>query len=469
MLDLEAILSPDRLESLGGSRPERFRATDLWAGWTETTVRTTMTAQGRSTGESTMKQIVPPLLLLLVSSLFSPSIRAQPLETITLKSGTIANLTPVMAHQARCVALSEKLGLLAFGHERAYPDAQISIFKLDEQGKPAPFATTLKMPLPETLRKLDKLKPSNQVSSLAFHPRLPLLYVWRDVNLLWTIPPKFNAETKDYDHLLVYDVAKNPPELVLSLCRGLEYLHGAVTGGLAVDPEGEALFIPNLRDLSTPTFWRFARLLLDADGLPNVWGDAVSAKEPVPVRLKKLSAWNEDPKSSPRDRTPLELLTIFGHGGTQSLWAYSKAVAFAGGLNGVFSWRPDDKEICLTSVGLKKAGYTFLTSHAKVPALFAVRHHSDSFFRVDQVEGYLSLLPRQWILPERKLLGTPALLIKSNQLAIGGEHRIYVISLDAQAMPRREAIQMHVFNPAVQTLVYSEKFDRLYVSVDLSK
>ena len=112
------------------------------------------------------------LALLLI--LAATSLYAQPVHPVALKPGTIAH-TPVMAHQARCAALSESLGLLAFGHDRGYPDADVSLFKLDAKGMPSATSVQLRWPVPENLAHLKKL--GNYPTGLVFHPKLPRLYL----------------------------------------------------------------------------------------------------------------------------------------------------------------------------------------------------------------------------------------------------------------------------------------------------
>src|SRR5581483_7664952 len=99
------------------------------------------------------------------------------------KPGTVDILTPVVAPEARCVALGEAQGLLAFGHDRPYTDADLSLVKLDAKGTPSAAATRWKVPTEKWQEKI----PS-YILSVAFHPKLPLLYVWRDVPLNYNVP-----------------------------------------------------------------------------------------------------------------------------------------------------------------------------------------------------------------------------------------------------------------------------------------
>src|SRR5207342_995972 len=94
------------------------------------------------------------------------------------------------------------------------------------------------------------------------------------------------------------------PELVVSLCRGLEYIFGQQGGSLALDGSGTYLYIPNLRERKNAGSLRLGRFELDADGLPMP--DDKTAKEPVAARAKKLMDLNVAKPVMPPKMTPIE-------------------------------------------------------------------------------------------------------------------------------------------------------------------
>ena len=61
------------------------------------------------------------------------------------------------------------------------------------------------------------------------------------------------------------------------------------------------------------------------------------------------------------------------------------------------------------------------------------------------------------------------MLTRGNKVAVGGHYHVYVIDLDEKGRPRPEVLRVRVLNPHVRALVYSERFDRLYVGVEVSK
>jgi hypothetical protein len=344
----------------------------------------------------------------------------------------------------------------------------VSLIKLDGKGTPSAYSTQVKLPKPAAL-----VKNKNYVTGVAFHPKLPLLYVWQDLDAYYTnpVPATTPAEVKQFDHLCVLNFAKDPPELLVSVCRGDEFTFGQQGGNLAVDSSGSFLYVPNVRELKNAGSLRLGRYPLDGDGLPTV----VESKEPLAGRIKLLTQWNLTDKFSPPQMTPIEYVHLFNvntFGSGHSFVPIGKDVVLTSGYQGLMCWRPDDKHVTLHGLPFKTAGHTQFVVHPTLAAIFATApYHAyhDSFFRAEQSEGYLSLLPKQYVIPDSKLSGPPAILSKQGKLVVGGENRLYLVSLDAKGFPSGDVVQMVVNAPQVKALVYSEKYDRLYVGVELSK
>lgn len=397
--------------------------------------------------------------------------RAQPATTYTPKDGTIPNLVPVPAPEARCGALSEAHGLLAFGHDVSHPSAHVSLVRLDAKGNPAPYAVSWKLPRPEALIKA---KLDHFPTGLAFHPKLPLLYVWQDITLPYAGPPaNLSPEARQFDHLVIYNVAKDPPELVAALCRGFDYyLHGQQGGAVAVGPDGGHLYVPSLRAPKNPGIQHFARFALDADGLPDL-GEK-DGKLPLPQRLKRLAELNAAPVPfQPAEKTPTEYVYIFpghGYGCGHSFLPVGRDVILAGSTHGVVVWRPGDKVVTLSAVPLRKADHVLLAGHPELPLVYATAAlPTDSLFRVAHADGYPTLLPEQWVLPEAKLSSPPAVFEKGRAVAVGGQYHVYRFRLDGEGRPTGDVVRARVLSPQVRALTYSPRFDRLYCGVELSK
>lgn len=378
------------------------------------------------------------------------------------KAGTLANLTRVMVPETRNVALGEAQSMLAFCHALTYPAGHVSLVKLDAKGNPAPYAISWKVPHPPAL-----VKHPNFAISAAFHPKLPLLYVWQDLNIPYTNPPPTTpAELMTFDHLHIYSLAKEPPELIASLCRGPQYQFGFHGGQVIVDAAAEHLYVPNLREVKNPGVLIFGRYKLDADGLPFV--DDVQAKQPAPARAKALSAANP----APQQICPFDYVYVFPMnqwGAGHSFIPMGKDAILSSSYYGAMTWRPNDKPFQLYGLPLRTRGNHLLCAHPTLPAVFATAADTDSFSRCEQADGFVTGLPRQYTLEKHRFTSVPAVLPKQKVLAIGGQHHVYVFNLDDLGYPSLEATKVQVFNPDVRSLVYSEKFDRLYVGVELSK
>jgi hypothetical protein len=384
------------------------------------------------------------------------------------KKGKIDNLCPVVVPAATFAALHEDLRMLAFGHER-WQDSpgQVSLVRLDAQGRPAVHATTWKLPRPEALAKF-----ATYPVGLAFHPKLPLLYVWQDTAVQYDSEPRpRNPILAGFDHLLVYDVSKEPPALTTSLCRGEAYMNGQQGGGLAVDSSGTLLYVPNLRDVKSSSP-QIGRLHLDADGLPDVLGDG-AAKLPREERCKKIAERVAAGPVVPPEFTPAyeagRYFTNTGFGSASRFVTIASEAVIAGGGNGIIMWRPGDKSCVMNSLPIKGVAGPQLVAHARLPVLFLTSNNSSTLHRLEHADGYPTLLPEAWALPERKLLGPPAVMARRAKMAVGGEYVVYLLSLDEMGRPTPDVIQMTVLSPAVRAMIYSERFDQLYVPVELSK
>jgi hypothetical protein len=378
----------------------------------------------------------------------------------------IPSLTPVTAPSARCIAIGETAGWLAFGHEKTFADAHVSLIKLDAKGNPAAYSIPLKLPRPAGLGK-----HANYPLALAFHPRLPVLYVWQDIAIPYTNPEAAQPpDLKNFDHLHIYSVAKEPPELLASLCRGPEYLYGSSGGALLSESSGGFLYVPNLKDLKNSGIFRFGRFALDEAGLPKL--EAKDAALPLPARLKRLAELNAAKPIVPQQITLTDYVTLFPFNPFGSGMSFVEAgpnVVIAGGHTGLISWRPDDKRVTLSGLAFRHHGYQMITGHSHLPSMYSTLFNSDMLTRAEQVEGYLTMVPQTYKVPDANLYSQPSVFDKGKKLAIGGRYRIYVLNLDDTGRCLPEVVQVPIMNPAVQAMAYSQRFDRLYVSIEVSK
>ena len=406
--------------------------------------------------------ILLPLLLLGISS--APG--QEPTKLSEPKIGKIASLTPVTAPSARCIAVGEAAGWIAFGHHKTFADAHVSLMKLDAKGNPAAYSIPLKLPRPPGL-----IKHANYPLALAFHPKLPVLYVWQDIDLPYTNPEAPHPpDLKNFDHLHIYSVAKEKPELLASLCRGIEYTYGMSGGSLLAESTGNYLYVPNMKDVKNSGALRFGRFALDEAGLPKL--DAKDAALPLPQRLKRLAELNAAKPMTPHQINSIEYVNLFPFspaGCGMSFWEVAPSVVITGGHTGLIAWRPEDKRVTLSGLAFRHHGYQMVTGHPTLPAVYATIFNSDMLTRAEQVEGYLTMVPKTFKLPDASLYSAPAVFDKGKKLAIGGRYRIYVLNLDDKGHILPEVAQVPLMNPSVQAMMYSPKFHRLYVSIEVSK
>jgi hypothetical protein len=411
-----------------------------------------------------MMNMRPILLLPVMLVAYSSALGQEPIKLSEPRIGKIANLVPVTAPSARCIAVGEAAGWLAFGHEKTFPDAHVSLVKLDAKGNPAAYSIPLKLPRPAGLAK-----HANYPLALVFHPKLPVLYVWQDIALPYTNPEAPHPpDLKNFDHLQIYSVAKEPPELLASLCRGGEYIYGSIGGALLAESGGKYLYVPNLKDAKNSGILRFGRFALDEAGLPKL--EPKDAALPLPARLKRLNELNAAKPITPHQITLTDYVTLFPlnpFGCGMSFVEAGPNVVIAGGHTGLISWRPNDKRVTLSGLAFRHHGNQLIAGHP--PAIYATLFNSDMVTRAEQVEGYLTLVPKTYKVPEANLFSPPAIIDRGKKVAVGGRYRIYVLSLDDKGRFLPEVLQVPVMNPAVQALAYSPKFDRLYVGIEVSK
>ncbi len=393
-------------------------------------------------------------------------------------------VTPVVAPAATCAAVNDTLSLLAVGH-KVDRQAQVSLFKLDAQGKPADKPVVVKLPRPATLGTRESYP-----LSVVFHPSLPLLYVWQDVEKLKGDPePPTDPAWKDLDHLHVYAVDGAAPELLVSLCRGSLFHTGVVAGSLGLDTANGLLYVPNLRfgEKNPPgggggVGW----FHLDGDGLPSE-GDREPAKaEPVAAAAKaagvrtaraaglRAAAAAGKPVGAFR-HTPADTYGFGALPAGAGFHCESRDVFVACGYLGPVTWNKADRraraQVFLMPVNFVSYYSCRLTAHPKLPVLFVGMVGFSWVHRVEHVDGYVTLVPQVVQLEGATLKTPPVVLTKRNLVAWGGPAAVYLAPIDAAGkFGDTRGTQVNVpTTPTVEGLVYSEKLDRLYVAVEKLK
>lgn len=387
--------------------------------------------------------------------------------TVTPVEAPLANLVQVVAPQARCAAVSDVAGVIAFGHRPAAADkpGTVSIFGIDAQGNvvgtpapppaaPADAAAAAAATAPPPLFTLDLPRPAALaafVSGAQFilaHPKLPLLYVWQDIAGPPMTSAKANPVFPEFDHLLVYSLAAGqPPKLELATARGPGFMYGVDGAMLALDPAGKRLALPNLRSLASPdetSTSAVGYLALDERGLP-----VMEAGQPK-LTAHDVPAYNGYPSG---------MGCVF----------VSDTVAVVGGMYGPMTWDSANPRARFNSIIIAGAnpGRYRMIGHATLPWVYLSGLGTPYAFAMEHAGGYMTMRPQMLTLTGVTLTMPPVLLAKHNKVAFGGAGRVAAASLDAAGQfVAAGATGTVVNNPSVEALTYSEKLDRLYVAVE---
>lgn len=417
--------------------------------------------------------------LLLLAPLVFPA-RGGELE-VPEAADVVVNLEfvqQVLAPGSRCAALSDQAHMLAIGHRPGKDVPHVSLFRLDAEGTAADKAIPLKLPRSEVLKER-----ANFPVSLAFHPQLPLLYVWQDIE-----PAKMatgeDPAVKELDHLLIYNIEGQVPELLLALARGPEFALGQTAGSLALDRAGRRLFLPNVCTKApgaaaiTPAV---GVLPLDFLGLPLL-GEKGPAEEKLPADPRKATALRdtrvgECKTALQAGKLPGKMLVsdaaspLSGFPTGLGFVPVSDDVVIMGGTYGPVVWDEGNRRARFNHFFLHAnygAPYVDrLSAHPTLPVVYFSVLRTHWIYRMEHADGYLTLVPQQATLADTTMQSAPVVLTKRHLVAVGGVNRVGLPRIDATGAFKAEArTDLSVHNPAVEALAYSEKFDRLYVAVE---
>lgn len=338
---------------------------------------------------------------------------------------------------AVCATVQDDTARLVVGM-RGAGDYQLAILPLDPSGNVL-TGELARVVLPKT----DTLKTYTQYPlDAVWHPRFPILYVWQDVTGPDVTDPAQNPVFREFNHLAVYTLTGGVLQLVQSYAQGTNYVWGQATGRIALDPEGKRLFLPNLRDPATGRA-QIGYLVLNTNGLPIVVADRA---EPAVVDVT-------DVRSNPSG---------FGF-----LAATDRVVIFSS-IYGPVTWDTENRRAALNCVLVRSVpANCFVGGHPKLTAVFGAAQNSGLVYRVEQVDGFLTMLPQILTVPGAAFTAPPVVMPGNpDRVALGGVNKIHFLPLDATGRLTETFEELPVTCPAVQAMAYSRKFDRLYVAVE---
>jgi hypothetical protein len=397
---------------------------------------------------------------------------------------TFDNLVRVSAPAASLAVVHDDLGWLLFAHQAKYAEAQVTLHHLEAEGKLGE-PILLKLPKPAALAKY----PS-YATGLAFHPKLPLLYVWQDIEfpkderkVPLPLAATDAAAVAEFDHLLIYSLESGKPELLVGLARAPQFVYSRPAGSVAVDQAGERLYVPNIAGDPRNTGTTIGSYVLYPDGIPIVGtvedSKALDEKPTAEARAAHIAAI----QSAHQARKPVAPQRIAPAGGYHFYpdSAVGSGIGFvpvgrdkvltgAYHATGLVSWTPEERQCRLQSYQIaSEYNYKYPSAHPTLPQVYVSDFGSGKIYRFEHADANITLVPQRAELAAAHLSTPPVILRKANKLAVGGHQRVFLVSLDDRGKFKPERQQMLVGNHYIQALAYSEKYDRLYAAVEKGK
>jgi len=408
-----------------------------------------------------MKWRCPAWFFVLLAAL--PA-RAEPeIKLPLVPAESVERLVMVPAPSATCVAVGDAHGWLAVGHGKKHRDAHVSLFRLDNEGKLAadePISITLAAP-----GKLAEFP--NYPLSLAFHPKLPLLYVWQDIAVAKkSSPDRDDPARAEFDHLHIYSVAGPQPVLLQSQARGNDFAEGLGSGAIAVDATNGRLYLPNVHQLgfkSKSMYGTCGYLELDAEGLPVAPDPAAKREAPPRIGAKIELHFMAPSKPGVNLGMPQGLGFV----------PVSKDVVIVGVYSGAMTWDGSDRRGWSNVLPLHpqyRTGYhDRIAGHPTLPMIYCSLMGHNWLCSMQHAEGYLTLMPRRISIEGASFKSYPVVLKGRGELAVGGINRVYFVALDEKGAFKTDGKQVKINNRSADAVVYSDKFDCVYVAEERSK
>jgi hypothetical protein len=343
----------------------------------------------------------------------------------------------VPASGALVAALNEAAGLLAIGDRGPDKYGRLSLYPLDAHGQPG-SAEPVRVPLAPFPAAKDKpLLPLG----LAFHPTLPLLYLWQDLREVKHGAPLEKAVLAELDHLIVFAVTPGALTPVFHAARGPMFAFGQTHGSIALDPAGRRLFLPNLR---APGERKAAIGYYDlgTNGLP------LERDGELALGWIDVSPFRDQP-------TGLGFVPV------------SHRVVLFSGPHGPAAWDTENRLAPLNALPLLgvPARENLVAGHPSLPIVYGAGIHG--LFGMEHAGGFPTQLPWKLLTPNASFLSPPTVMSRPPAfLAVGGKNHLWFAPLDAAGRFTGPAESMPVNDETVRALVYSARFDRLYVAVE---
>jgi len=359
--------------------------------------------------------LIPVLMAVASLTSHAANLRVTP-ETAADNSA----LTLVTAPGSTAAAVSDPHQLLVIGTR----EGKLLVYPLKDNGSldEAPSQT------------VDLLHPA---VSLLFHPRMPLLYVWQNPGNDQT------AQTQEtVPHLLIYRCEGQRLQLLSSIAQGPDFGYDRQRGMLALDGKQERLFIPiglgGTKKLPTSV----AYYRLTAQGLP----------------VQAAGAARPEPKIVPY---------FFYFTGNSIVPNSNGTTVLTGALAGPCFVDLEKPQAIRQHVVPDTGAFVELVAHPHRPLIYFTTLGSSTFLTMEHLDGILTQLPHGVALEGAEFRSAPVVMSARSQVAVGSPRSVVVIDLDKEGRPSGKARVHKVDKIEGESapLVYSEKFNRLYVPV----
>lgn len=415
---------------------------------------------------------------------------------LAAQPGTLDILRTVVTPSAMAAAVSDVAGVLVIAHKpktqtnkeklagvKLINGPHLSFFRLDAQGEITSTAATT-VTLPSVPKLADR---QNYPLAVVAHPKQPLVYVWQDVAAPAEGAPPDDLKSDGFQHLHVYDVSSAEPKLVQSLAGGESYARGNWAGAIDLDRTGSRLFVPNMQRRITTTFTPsigYLRLLEDGSVVPNeeesaevaVGGKGTTADRTGAVSVAARKAYLEQIRTGKvLDRTvryaTAATSTFAGQPSGLGFFNVSDTVTIVCGALGPVTWDEANRRAQFNSTVLYPVvgiGYRYrLVGHPKLPVVFLTGTTSGFVYRMEHVDGFMTMLPQRGTLTGvAAITSSPVLLGDRKVFACGSAGKLHLIGFDEQGVLNGERTDVPVACTSVEALAYSPKFDRLYTVID---
>lgn len=380
------------------------------------------------------------------------------------KSSVVDRVELIERPGSMALAVHDGLGVVAVGFG-GKEGAGVAVYRLTAEGVGDAEPEVTRFELPDELSEW-----GSRVLALAFHPLLPVLYVWQDMD----VDAPAGTGDEHFDHLVVlsFDEDGSVTEAAF-MCRGDDYANRQAMASLAVAPNGSRLFIPNvIRDTDRRFQGAIGYFDLDAAGMPK--------KGPVPIE----GQYDERGLNLVEMRLePVSIYTAIRTGGATTMEAQQinrlptgtgfftadGDILLFGGLSGIGFWDTVDRRQALGEVSIGDWSAGELGGHPQLPVIYLTsRANGDGrIVAMQHADGVPTLMPQRTAFAGATFRSPPQVAGEQNEiLAVGGDERLYLLSLDGDGGLSGEG-EMVILpgHGSVRAFGWSASANRLIVAV----